>query len=152
MLLNIKSVVTAMEKRLPVLEEHAAQRVSKIDPTTSGQRVMAISPTKSIGPIRPGASGVDLRLDNHRVAAHDLLDCTSIPRPPKPIAQGVTQDNDMIRSETERHLQLHSVSERDGVNHIPSQAKPSAERVALVKGCHLSHSRQRNSLRPTQKL
>lgn len=122
MLLNIKSVVTAMEKRLPVLEEHAAQRVSKIDPTTSGQRVMAISPTKNIGPIRPGASGVDLRLDNHRVAAHDLLDCTSIPRPPKPIAQGVTQDNDMIRSEIERHLQLHSVSERDGVNHIPSQA------------------------------
>ncbi|KAG9668394.1 hypothetical protein KCU99_g10111, partial [Aureobasidium melanogenum] len=115
MLLNIKSVVTAMEKRLPVLEEHAAQRVSKIDPTTSGQRVMAISPTKSIGPIRPGASGVDLRLDNHRVAAHDLLDCTSIPRPPKPIAQGVTQDNDMIRSETERHLQLHS-SYEDHIN------------------------------------
>lgn len=122
MLLNIKSVVTAMEKRLPVLEEHAAQRVSKIDPTTSGQRVMAISPTKNIGPIRLGASGVEPRLDNHRVAAHDLLDCTSIPRPPDPIAQGVAQDNDMIRSETERHLQLRSVTERDGVNHIPSQA------------------------------
>lgn len=63
-----------------------------------------------------------MRLDNQRVAAQNLLDGTSIPHPPKQIAQGVTQDNEIIRREIKAHLQLHSVSECDGVNHISSRA------------------------------